>query len=255
VLPRTVRMNQDLESVMVELEQLVDEPSTLISLQRLGTLFDETESAGSHIVPAQTVCNYWNYWFQFLPEHFAGEHQFGLAERLIGPGVPGLTTPDHFPRNAMNNYAGAQADGTYSPFNPLAGEKRGNVVAPAIPPSGIIGGAFDPLAPDTNPATAPGLPPSPATPGFNDPIPGNGADEVAQPILHGSPYGPTGQEGNDCQSGQFGYPLGEALSINQDESNPTFGPYNIADSVPGGIPFGITNLFLRQNGVREFATP
>jgi len=254
VLRRTVGMNQDLEDVMVELEELVDEPSTLVTLQRLGTLFDETESAARHIVPAQTVCNYWNYWFQFLPEHFSGEHQYGLAERLIGPGVPGTTTPDHFPRNAMNNYAGAQADGTYSPFNPLAQEKGGNAGPPPLTPN-AIGGAFDPLFPDSNPETANGLAPSFVNPSFDQPIQPDDADDVAQPILHGSPYGPTGQEGNDCQSGQFGYPLGEALSINQDESNPTFGPYNIAESVPGGIPFGVTDAFLRQNGAREFAAP
>ena len=257
VLPRTVRMNQDLQGVMVELEELVDSPSTLISLQRLGTLFDETTSAASHIVPAQTVCNYWNYWFQFLPEHFSGEHQFGLAERLIGPGVPGTTTPDHFPRNPMNTTSGAQADGTYSPFNPFAQEKGGNAGPPPFLAGAdeVTGGAFDPLFPDSNPATAPGLNPSPFNPSFDDPIEQDDEDDVAQPLLHGSPYGPTGQGGNDCQSGQFGYPLGEALSINQDDSNPTFGPYNIAESVPGGIPFGVTDLFLRQNGVREFATP
>jgi len=254
VLPRTVQMNQDLEGVMVELEELVDEPSTLVTLQRAGTFFDETDSAGSHIVPAQTVCNYWNYWMQFLPEHFSGEHQFGLAERLIGPGVPGLTTPDHFPRNPMNNYSGAQADGTYSPYNPLAQEKGGNAGPPPTTPN-PTGGAFDPLFPDSYPETAAGLAPSPANPAFHEDIEPDDEDDVAQPILHGSPYGPTGQEGNDCQSGQFGYPLGEALSINQDASNPTFGPYNIAKSVPGGVPFGVTDVFLRQNGAREFAAP
>ena len=260
-LPRTVQMNRDLEGVLNELEQLVDEPSTKISLVRLGELFDEVESAAGHIVPYQTVCNYWNYWFQFLPEHFSAEHQFGLAERLIGPGVPGTTTPDHFPRNPMNNNAGAQADGTYSPFNPLARQKRGNVVAPGAPPSPpgvppIVGGAFDPLPADSNPGTAADLPPAPAAPEFNDPIPRNNADDVVQPILHGSPYGPSGTDSApNCQSGQFGYPLGEVLSKNQDDSNPTFGPYNIAESVPGAIPFGRTDLFLRQDGIREFAAP
>ncbi len=247
-LPRTVQMNRDLEGALGELEQLVDEPSTLVSIRRLGTLFDDVESAGRFLVPYQSVCNFWNYWFQFLPEHFSGDHQFGLAERLIAPGVPGSTTPDHFPRNPMNNNSGGQSDGTYSPFNPFAGPKGGNVTAPppAPPPDPIVGGAFDPLPADSNPGTAAGFPE----------IEQDNSDTVVQPILHGSPYGPSGTESSpNCQAGQFGYPLGSHRVKNQGPENPTFGPYNIAEEVPGAIPFGKTDLFLRQNGIREFASP
>jgi ABC-type transporter Mla subunit MlaD len=223
VLPRMVRMNQDLQSVFVELEELVDAPQTKSSIVRLGTLFDQTATAGGKIVPFQTVCNYWNYWFQFLPEHFSSEDNFGLAERLIAPGVPGLTTPQEFPRNPLNDYSGSQADGRYSDIY-------------KTPPGSFIspnGGLFDPL---------------PA----NDGAPN---DEIVQPILHGSPYGPAGTDSApNCQAGQYGSPIGELLSPGQGKDNPTLGAYNVAQAA-GVPPFGRTDLFLRQNGVREFAAP
>ncbi|MFL5897429.1 MAG: MlaD family protein, partial [Solirubrobacterales bacterium] len=60
VLPRTVQMNNDLQDVMSNLNDLVADPSTLTSLNRLGDTFNLVQDAGQKIVPAQTVCNYWN---------------------------------------------------------------------------------------------------------------------------------------------------------------------------------------------------
>jgi ABC-type transporter Mla subunit MlaD len=242
VLPRTVQMNTDLQAAFVKLEELVDAgrtslpnggappgTATLASLQRLGTFFNEVDSAGSKIIPAQTVCNYWNYWFQFLPEHFSGQTSFGLAERLIGPGTNGLSTPEAFPRNHLISGAGSQADGRYSDFydDPITPEKDD----PA--------GDFDPLHPNANSASDP-------------PGPGDPADEVEQIIEHGSAYGPTGTESApNCQAGQFGLPTGELLTAGQNRDSPTLGVYNLSQAA-GVPPFGRTDVFLRQNGVREF---
>ncbi len=248
VLPRTVQMNKDLQAAMVELEELMDagrvapgaqagQTATLTSLQRLGTFLDEAASAGGKIAPAQTVCNFWNYWFQFLPEHFAGQTDFGLAERLIGPGVPNLSTPDHFPRNHALVYSGSQMDGRFSEFydppprvHPPAGPPRGGEPAP---------GRFDPLLPD-NAMTSPAA------------VPADPADEREMPILHGNPYGPTGTDGApNCQSGQVGNAMGRLLSPGQHHGNPAFGAYNIAEAA-GVPPGGRTDLFLRQDGRRVF---
>jgi ABC-type transporter Mla subunit MlaD len=242
VLPRTVQMNTDLQTVFVELEELVDAgrtslpnagapvgTATLASLQRLGTTFDEVNSAGSKIIPAQTVCNYWNYWFQYLPEHFSGQSSFGLAERLIGPGTNGLSTPDAFPRNHVVSGAGSQADGRFSDFYDV----------PLSPEKDDPAGDFDPLHPNQNSASQP-------------PGPGDPDDDIEQIILHGSAYGPTGTESApNCQAGQYGLPMGEHLSPGQNRDSPNFGPYNVSEAV-GVPPFGRTDLFLRQNGVREF---
>jgi hypothetical protein len=190
-----------------------------VTLTRLGETFEEADSAGSFIVPYQTVCGYWNYWFQFLPEHFSGEDQFGLHERLIAPGVPSAPTEDQWPRNSLGDYAGSQADGRFS-----------SIYEFAPPPESDLAGLFDPLK-------------------AND---GDPSDEVAQPILHGGPYGPSGTESApNCQAGQYGYGLGEALSPGQAKDNPSFGIQNISEQL-GTPPLGRTDLFLQQDGRRVF---
>jgi ABC-type transporter Mla subunit MlaD len=226
-LPKTVRMNHDLEDTMTELENLVDEPSTKVSLVRLGDFFDEANNAAQYIAPYQTVCNYWNYWFEYLTDHFASTDAFGNAERLIGPDFPGTSSPDNFPRNPLNTTSGGQADGRASnvystpPFN-------------LIPDQPVAPGVFDPL-PANDAGVGPGA-----------------ADTHSQPILHGGPYGPSGTEAApNCQAGQFGYPLGQVLIPGQGKSNPVFGPSNVA-AATGTQPAGRTDLFLTQTGDRIF---
>jgi phospholipid/cholesterol/gamma-HCH transport system substrate-binding protein len=213
VLPRTVQMNTDLTEVMNQLNNLVQEPSTLVSLTRLGTFFNVLQDAGNKIVPYQTVCNYWNYWTTYLPSHFGSPDQFGFSERVIPPAVPGATnSPSEWPFNPMDNYAGGQGNGRHS-LNP------GGLPPPFPPGANTEVGKFDPY----------GI-----------------------PILHGNPYGPSGTASSpNCQAGQTGYALGEALLPGQSPDNPTFGIPNIAQA--GGVPnLGTTDLFLRQNGERIF---
>ena len=60
------------------------------------------------------------------------------------------------------------------------------------------------------------------------------------PILHGNPYGPSETDGQpNCQAGQTGYPLGEALINGQDPGNPTFGVSQVAG--PGSLS-GVPSL-------------
>jgi ABC-type transporter Mla subunit MlaD len=239
VLPRTVQMNNDLRGVMTNLNALVAEPSTRISLIRLGDFFVGAHSAGRKIVPYQTVCNYWNYWFTYLTSHFGLPDAFGFSERVVPPGVPGATSPpDEWPANPLNNYSGGQADGRHSTSPGLG------LPSPPFPP-GLGGnpnaGVFDPLP--ANPDD-----PKPADPTVNaDPN-----DDHVQPILHGNPYGPSGtKEAPNCQAGQTGYALGEALIPNQNPDNPTFGVQNIT-AAAGVPPVGTTDLFLTQLGDRIF---
>jgi ABC-type transporter Mla subunit MlaD len=203
-LPRTEQTGRDLQGAFVELEELVDEPLTKASIIRLGDTFDSANSAGQKIVPAQTVCNYWNYWMTYLTDHFALPDQFGTSERVILTGSQGLTSPGEFPRNPLDGYSGGQADGRFSAINP---------------PSEA--GVFDP---------------------------------THLPVLHGNPYGPAGidSRGNEnCQAGQAGYALGEALSPGQTFDTPAFGVRDIA--LETGLPsLGKTDLFLTQQGERIF---
>src|SRR5436190_10804685 len=149
VLPRSVDMNNGLRSVMISLNDLVADPSTLTSLNRLGDTFNLTQDAGQKIIPAQTVCNYWNYWTTFLPSHFGLPTPFGFAERVLPPAIIGSSTLNKPPRNPMDNYSGGQGDGRWA----------SSLFVP--PPQK---GLFDPL--NSSPTAHDGV-----------------------PILHGSPYG------------------------------------------------------------------
>jgi len=209
VLARTPRMNRDLREVFVELKQLVEQPTTKLTLQRLTETFDEATPLAEHVVPAQTVCNYWNYWFTFLTEHLTEQDQFGFMQRVGGPSFPpgarevatGLPAPLDVARvpgevqTPLGGYSGLQANGRL--FDP-------NVPA---------GGEFEP-------------------------------HEL--PIIHGNPYGPTGQKGTqtDCQSGQTGYALGALPIPGQSPSNPGLA----ASDMPGSR--GPTTLFYTQDGQR-----
>jgi virulence factor Mce-like protein len=211
VLPRTVPMNNELKDVMSSLNDLVADPSTLSSLNQLGDTFNLIQDAGQKIVPAQTVCNYWDYWMTYLTSHFELPTPFGYAERVIPPAIVGSNTPSTPPRNPMDNYSGGQGDGRLSDLA--------------------------------------------STPGVFDALPandGNPADTTAVPILHGNPYGPALTNGQpNCQAGQTGYALGEALIPGQNKNNPTFGVQNVTKAA-GVASLGRTDLFLEQNGNRLF---
>ena len=70
VLRRTPQLNRDLRQTLIELRRLVDQPTTKLALVRLDDTFDEAKPLLRWVVPAQTVCNYFNYWFTYLPSGF-----------------------------------------------------------------------------------------------------------------------------------------------------------------------------------------
>jgi phospholipid/cholesterol/gamma-HCH transport system substrate-binding protein len=226
VLPRTVQMNHDLQDVMTRLDQLVEDPSTLTSLTRLGDTFNLVQDAGQKIVPTQTVCNYFTYWTTYLTAHFELPTPFGYAERVLGPGIVGSTSPQSPPRNPIDNYAGRQSDGRLSNL---------------APPAPISGGPgfFDPL-------------------NHTDPLdPEAVTAHNGVPLLHGNPYAPAGLDASgqpNCQSGQTGYVLGDDRIPGQPKNSPVFGVSQIAGAgSASGVPaLGRTDLFLQQNGDRVF---
>ena len=80
--------NKRLEDVFSEVNQLVSQPSTRIALQRLRDTFDSAKSLSKYVVPNQTVCNYWNYWFTFLPGALSDRDQVGYSFRQSLAGFP-----------------------------------------------------------------------------------------------------------------------------------------------------------------------
>ncbi len=125
VLRRTPRSNRDLKTVFTSLEDLVEEPTTLSSIKRLDKTFDEAAHLAEYVVPAQTVCNYWNYWFAGpLTEHITERDSVGYTQRVslistppgsltldIGAGVP-ITVPGEVETGlSIAGYSGVQANG------------------------------------------------------------------------------------------------------------------------------------------------
>lgn len=112
VLRRTPPMNRELGRTFASLESLVDQPATLSSLQRLDTTFDEARPLLDHVVPYQTVCNYWNHSWYHLWEHLSEQDSTGFFERVGPISVPGNAAQ----QGSLGAYgAGVQANGLRKP--------------------------------------------------------------------------------------------------------------------------------------------
>ncbi len=237
VLLRTPAVNAELKRVFTELQQLVEQPETKITLTRLTDTFNTANSAVGTIAPYETVCSYWNYWFTFLPEHISEADivppgaQIGTTQRvsLVNP-PSNLAGSPPLVQGPLAGYSGIQANGKEVFTAPYSG-----------PPSG-----------GTSPATAnpPAGSEGPAIPGVA-PFPGR-FEPHTLPILHGNPYAPAGSSTSpNCQPGQTGYALGQALAPGQPPANPTFGIPNIAAAAHVGV-LGKTDLKFDQAGKRYF---
>jgi virulence factor Mce-like protein len=77
VLPRTVRLNNDLRDVSNQLADLFDNPNTLLTLKDINTALTVTRPAIEYIAPYQTVCNYAIYFLHPLGEHQSQESPDG----------------------------------------------------------------------------------------------------------------------------------------------------------------------------------
>ena len=83
VLARVPELAETTEGVMVALDELGDDPNTLLALRNL----DRTTATGrqlvSFIAPYQTVCNYWVYWWTYLSEHLSEPVPNGTIQRVM----------------------------------------------------------------------------------------------------------------------------------------------------------------------------
>jgi ABC-type transporter Mla subunit MlaD len=207
VLRRAPHLNTRLRGTFRSLNRLVERPSTGTALSRLGDLFDEARPLAAGVAPAQTVCNYWNYWFTFLPEHLSERDQVGFSQRVAIVGFPlGDVTIDN------------QAD-------------------PALPPTELT----VPGEVRTSLGTYSGLAANGKAGAALDPPEGGEFRPYELPILHNPAYQPAGRRGADCQSGQTGYPLGDLRVPGQ----PADSPAVIASDYPGSR--GPTTLFYNRN--------
>ncbi len=216
VLNRSVSMNTRLEGVLGELLQLVNQPTTRSALLRLGETFRTAAPLARWVVPAQTNCNYWNYWFTNVPNGLSDPDSIGFTFRQAltnyPPGPVGFNLPGLGPRiipgeveTPMAGYSGIQSNGK---------------VGGSAPSDGGVSYSAGEFAP------------------------------YKFPITYGPVYGPAGQnlpgqDLDDCQAGQQGYPLGRLQLPGQADENPAIG---VAD-LPGSR--GPTTLFWNQDSTRE----
>ena len=77
VLPRTVDLSERLGGALGELEDLVDNPNTLLAIRDLRTTLRVTKPAIEFVAPYQTVCSYWNYFIHVLGEHWSQTSRLG----------------------------------------------------------------------------------------------------------------------------------------------------------------------------------
>jgi ABC-type transporter Mla subunit MlaD len=223
VLGRSVGLSRRLRGVMRELAQLVGQPETGSSLERLAETFAIADPLGRFVVPAQTVCNYFNYWFTFLPNGLSDRDQVGYSFRQA------LT---EFPLGDLTvNVGGLDLPPPLADSNQVT--IPGQVETPVAGYSGVqangksTDGVFKPWE---------------------------------LPILNGQPYSPAGQgagaalpgwlpedHSEDCQAGQNGYlPADGQMTVpGQSAANPANG----VSDIPGSR--GVTTLYWNQDSTRE----
>ena len=192
VLRKTPPVNAKLGQTFTELRSLVEQPQTKTTLLRLRETFNQTEPAAEFIAPVQTVCNYWNYWFTWLPEHLTERDSTGTTQRVSIIGTP---------------------QGAHVALPP-------SLPIPPLPFPGVPGA---PSVAATPIAGYSGLQ-------SNGREFGTGIFKPRElPILHGNPYGPVvdGSGNADCQAGQAGYLLGNLRVPGQSPANPAVGVSDI----------------------------
>ena len=117
-------VNRRLQDALGALNRLVQQPSTRITLTHLRDTFDEAAPLARYVVPAQTVCNYWNYWFTYFPNALSDEEPLlGNAFRQTLTRFPAAQTVETplggysgLPANAKSGPADPDGSGVFKPY-------------------------------------------------------------------------------------------------------------------------------------------
>ena len=133
VLARTVGTAHKLRRVFVQLLHTVRNPETKIALRRLRETFGNGRRLSNFVAPAQTVCNYWNYFFGEFSNALSARDQFGYSFRQIAIGTPlgdntvnipglGTITAAGQVQAPMGGYSGISSNGLSSLLSPTPGQ-------------------------------------------------------------------------------------------------------------------------------------
>ena len=197
-------------------DELVDDPSTLTSLTRLGDIFDLVQDAGQKIGPYQTVCDYWNYCVTYLTEPLRAADTVRVRRARAAAGDRG------------HDDAERRCRATRSTTTP---EARPMGASRAARWCRRLSGASSPRSTATRPRTTASRSCTATRTGRRSPT----ASPTARPVR------PATCSARPCCPAS-------------DANNPAFGVSQVAG--PGslsGVPsLGKTDLFLTQNGDRVF---
>ena len=83
VLRRSVALDSRLQSAMKALNGLAVAPTTNQALRGLSETAGTLNPVVRFLGPYQTVCDYWDYWWTNVAEHFSEPDQYGNAERAM----------------------------------------------------------------------------------------------------------------------------------------------------------------------------
>jgi ABC-type transporter Mla subunit MlaD len=107
VLRESPPVNRRLGEVLRELNQLVTQPSTRVTLERLNETFGTAKPLARWVVPAQTVCNLFGYWTTNFPGALSEPSQVGMSLRQGIVRFPGAPTAEV----GMGGYTGLGPNG------------------------------------------------------------------------------------------------------------------------------------------------
>src|SRR5918992_272135 len=130
---RTPALSGDLEELFVALEDLSENPNTLMALRDLRRAVRGTRPAVEFIAPYQTVCNYFVYFFNPLGTHQSSPVPGGTAERILAK-LAGGTQPNNLGTTESTRPVDVPAD-----QDPQASTQQSlhtQYGGPAIDPSG-----------------------------------------------------------------------------------------------------------------------
>ena len=83
VVRRTAKLNGQLQKTMKSLQDLVEAPTTNIAIRGLTATVATLNPQLRYLGPYVTVCNYWNYFWTFVADHFSEKDPTGQSQRAL----------------------------------------------------------------------------------------------------------------------------------------------------------------------------
>jgi ABC-type transporter Mla subunit MlaD len=83
VQERAVRLNDELRKTLGAVRELAEAPGTNAALRGLTATVATLNPQLRFYGPYVTVCNYWNYWWTYVAEHFSEPDTTGSAQRAL----------------------------------------------------------------------------------------------------------------------------------------------------------------------------